>query len=102
MSDRTLADEQKVIARVRFRATAVYDRNIEMTRAKWDEWNKRLDKAEQLGGSALQRFHDRMFDELGFKIGEPEEYEDPELDTLDEVTPDPDEPEEPAAHGFMR
>lgn len=92
--------DEKVVARVRFTALAVYDRNIEMTRADWEKWNKGLDKAENMGGSYLRRFHERMFDELGFQLGEPAEYEDPELDTLDDATPDPNESEDPAAHGM--
>jgi hypothetical protein len=78
-------DEQEMITvKVVFTARVRYSQDVKMSRRQFNEINASLDAAEKERGSAVSRCHGEIFDILSFQTGEPDDFDDPELDTLEE------------------
>lgn len=75
----------KIKVLVKFTTQVVYSKEVEMTRREFEFHNEMLDRAREDRES--REYEQDMFDEFGFQLSDANDYDDPELDTFEEVEP---------------
>lgn len=73
----------KIKVEVTFTAQTTYSKIVEMTPKEFEFYNAELDRAQE--DRETRERHQDFFEEFGFDLADPTDWDSPELDTFQEV-----------------